>query len=190
MRSVGHGVPIEQLRPRTIVVSIRADPEDAQQRPGDRCFSGILILMSDVHPIARRQMTAAGHVYTRGRQALVDLLAGIGAPATIPMIMERSADLVQSSLYRNLAVMEQAGVVTRVDVGDTKSYYELSELVTDDHHHHLVCNRCTAVVDVSLPARAEQNIERALDDAARDAGFELTDHRVDIIGICPDCRAA
>src|SRR5680860_698052 len=146
--------------------------------------------VSDVHTIARRQMTAAGHMYTRGRQALVDLLAGTGAPATIPMIMERSTDLAQSSLYRNLSVMEQVGIVTRVDVGDTKSYYELSELVTDDHHHHLVCNRCTAVVDVSLPARAEQNIEHALDDAARDAGFELTNHRVDIIGICPDCRAA
>lgn len=135
-------------------------------------------------------MTAAGHRYTRGRQGLVDLLAEMGAPATMPMILEHSPGLVQSSLYRNLAVMEQAGLVTRVDVGDTKSYYELSELVTDDHHHHLVCRDCSSVVDVNLPTRAERNIERYLDTAAHDAGFELTDHRVDIIGICAACRAA
>jgi Fe2+ or Zn2+ uptake regulation protein len=135
-------------------------------------------------------MTAAGHMYTRGRQGLVDLLAEIGAPATMPMILEHAPKLVQSSLYRNLAVMEQAGLVTRVDVGDAKSYYELSELVTDDHHHHLVCSRCSAVVDVTLPARAERSIERVLGTAADEAGFELTDHRVDIIGVCGDCRAA
>ncbi len=135
-------------------------------------------------------MTSAGHMYTRGRQGLVDLLAEIGAPATMPMILEHSPKLVQSSLYRNLAVMEQAGVVARVDVGDTKSYYELSELITDDHHHHLVCSECNAVVDVTLPARAERSIERVLGTAAVEAGFELTDHRVDIIGICGDCKAA
>lgn len=153
-------------------------------------FLAILIRVSDLHAIARRQMTASGHMYTRGRQGLVELLAEIGAPATMPMIMAHSPKLVQSSLYRNLAVMEQSGLVTRVDVGDTKSYYELSELITDDHHHHLVCSDCSAVVDVTLPDRAERSIERALGAAADDAGFELTDHRVDIIGICADCRAA
>lgn len=135
-------------------------------------------------------MTNAGHLYTRGRQDLVDLLAEIGAPATMPMILAHSPALVQSSLYRNLAVMEQAGLVTRVDVGDTKSYYELSELITDDHHHHLVCRECSSVVDVNLPAKAERSIERTLTAAADGAGFELTDHRVDIIGLCPTCQSA
>ena len=133
-------------------------------------------------------MTAAGHMYTRGRQELVDLLTQIGAPATMPMLLERSPKLVQSSLYRNLAVMEEAGLVTRLDVGDTKSYYELSELVTDDHHHHLVCTDCNAVVDVNLPDRAERSIERNLGAAADEAGFELVDHRIDLIGTCADCK--
>ncbi len=145
--------------------------------------------MSDLHTVARRQLTEAGHRYTRGRQSLVDLLAEIGAPATMPMILQHAPDLVQSSLYRNLAVMEQSGVVTRVDVGDTKSYYELSELVTDDHHHHLVCKDCSAVVDVNLPAGAERSIERALGEAAREAGFQLAEHRVDLIGSCADCSS-
>ena len=161
-------------------------------RTGDATarFSAILILVSEIHAVARRQLTNAGHNYTRGRQDLVDVLAGIGAPATMPMIVQRSPGLAQSSLYRNLAVMEQAGVVARVDVGDTKSYYELSDLVTEDPHHHLVCSDCSAVVDINLPPRAERSIERALGDAARDVGFELTEHRLDIIGVCAQCCAA
>ena len=86
--------------------------------------------------------------------------------------------------------MEEAGLVTRLDVGDTKSYYELSELVTDDHHHHLVCKDCNSVVDVNLSDRAERSIEKSLDSAATEAGFELVDHRIDLIGTCADCKTA
>lgn len=146
--------------------------------------------MADYHSIVLRQMDAAGHLYTRGRQTLLDALAAIGAPATIPMILQQAPGLVQSSLYRNLAVLQEAGVVVRVDVGEGRSYFELSETVTQEHHHHLVCRECSTVVDISFPARAERAIERALDDAAHGAGFELTEHRVDLVGVCAACRAA
>ena len=146
--------------------------------------------MADHHSIVRRQMGAAGHRYTRGRQSLVDTLATIGAPATIPKILREAPHFVQSSLYRNLAVLQDAGVVTRVDVGEGRAYFELSEAVTEEHHHHLVCRECSAVVDIALPTRAERDLERVLDDAAQGAGFELTEHRVDLVGVCAACRAA
>lgn len=147
--------------------------------------------MSDqLDRVARERMSGAGHVYTRGRQLVMATLAEIGAPATIPAIMTAAPALAQSSLYRNLAVLEEAGLVTRVDVGDDRAFFELSELVTQDHHHHLVCRECSTVVDVSLPDRAERALERALGEAALGAGFELEDHRVDLVGVCSACRAA
>jgi Fur family transcriptional regulator, ferric uptake regulator len=145
--------------------------------------------MSEIHAIARRQMDAAGHVYTRGRQLLIDTLASIGGPVTIPAILAEAPGIVQSSLYRNLAVLQEAGLVTRVDVGEGRSYFELSELVTEEHHHHLVCRECATVIDVSLPSRDERAIERILGNAAHGAGFELTEHRVDLVGVCAACRA-
>jgi Fur family ferric uptake transcriptional regulator len=135
-------------------------------------------------------MQEAGHLYTRGRQLVMDTLAEIAAPATAPAILQAAPRLVQSSLYRNLAVLQDAGLVTRVDVGEDRAFFELSELVTQEHHHHLVCRECSTVVDVALPARAERALGRALGDAAHDAGFELTDHRVDLVGVCATCRAA
>jgi len=135
-------------------------------------------------------MRDAGHLYTRGRQLVMETLAGIGSPATIPMILRAEPSLVQSSLYRNLAVLQDAGLVTRVDVGDERAFFELSELVTKDHHHHLVCRGCNTVVDVTLPQRAERVLAQALGDAAQHAGFELEDHRVDLVGVCADCQAA
>lgn len=129
-------------------------------------------------------------MYTRGRQLVMETLAGLASPATIPTILRAEPSLVQSSLYRNLAVLQDAGLVTRVDVGDDRAFFELSELVTKDHHHHLVCRGCNTVVDVTLPSRAEKALERALGVAAHTAGFELEDHRVDLVGVCADCQAA
>lgn len=135
-------------------------------------------------------MDDGGHMYTRARRLIMETLAEMSGPVTIPVILQAAPSLVQSSLYRNLAVLQSAGLVTRVDVGDDRAYYELSEAVTDDHHHHLVCTNCRSVTDVALPARTEKALDRAFIAAAADAGFELAEHRVDLVGVCADCRPA
>jgi Fe2+ or Zn2+ uptake regulation protein len=146
--------------------------------------------MTDLDVLARQRMREAGHMYTRGRQLVMKTLHDLGVPATIPTILGAEPKLVQSSLYRNLGVLQEAGLVTRVDVGDERAFFELSELVTNDHHHHLVCRSCGTVVDVTLPPRAERALERALDEAADGSGFTLEDHRVDLVGVCADCGDA
>lgn len=143
-----------------------------------------------MHTLAGRRLDAAGHRYTRGRRLVMDVLGRLGAPATIPTILESEPSIKQSSLYRNLAVLQESGLVTRVDVGDDRAYFELSEAVTHDHHHHLVCRTCRAVVDVALPGPAERALDRAFTTAASDAGFTLQEHRVDLVGVCSDCHSA
>lgn len=146
--------------------------------------------MSELHAVAQRQLVAAGQLYTRGRQRLVEALAEIDGPATIPMILRERPEFVQSSLYRNLGVLHTAGLVTKVDVGEGRSYYELSELLTSHHHHHLVCRECRTVVDITLPVRVERSIDKGLHEAAVGEGFQLEDHRLDLVGLCADCQAA
>jgi Fur family transcriptional regulator, ferric uptake regulator len=144
----------------------------------------------DVHGIAKRRMDEAGHMYTRARRLIMDTLTSAATPATIQSILHSAPTLVQSSLYRNLAVLQDAGLVTRVDVGDDRSYYELSEAVTNDHHHHLVCRSCRSVVDIALPKQTERSLDKAFVTAATEAGFDLEEHRVDLVGVCSNCRAA
>jgi len=143
--------------------------------------------MPEFDAIARQRMAAAGHVYTSGRATVLATLAELGAPATTPMILDAAPQLVQSSLYRNLTVLEQAGLVQRIDVGEGRAYFELGEALTDDHHHHLVCRGCGLVADVSLPEPAEQALDAAFASAATAAGFTLEDHRVDLVGLCAAC---
>ena len=96
--------------------------------------------------------------------------------------------LAQSSAYRSLSVMVDVGVVRRlVHVGD-HAHFELAEHLTE-HHHHLICEGCGTVADVTLPDRVESAMDQTFHDVAEASGFTPTHHAVDIYGTCSDCAS-
>lgn len=109
---------------------------------------------------------------------------------TIPMILQHAPSLAQSSVYRNLTVLEQAGLVARIALGDDHAHFELSEQVTGTHHHHQVCTECGAVDVVTLPNPVERKLDVALASAAQATSFRLTGHRLNLIGFCAACDTA
>ena len=142
--------------------------------------------LGDIHAATAARMTAAEHVYTSGRRELVDLLAGIGRPATIPDLLESRPKLTQSSVYRNLAILEEVGAVQKIASSDDRARYELSEELMG-HHHHLICLGCGLVDDFVVPARSERSLETILERAIGDTGFRPSGHRLDVVGLCARC---
>jgi len=137
---------------------------------------------------AAARLARNGQRLTEGRRIIVDTLAVADRPLTIPDILGASKVLAQSSAYRNLAVLETAGVVVKVVSTDEWVRYELSEDLTG-HHHHLICGNCGAVVDIVVPAEIESGLDRELGRVAEAKGYQLHHHRLDLIGACPACRA-
>jgi Fe2+ or Zn2+ uptake regulation protein len=138
-----------------------------------------------VHTTADIRLREEGQRYTDQRRELVELLANEG-PLSIPQVLSGRGGLKQSSVYRNLAVLEHAGVVRRVATDEEFGRYELTEDLTG-HHHHLICSSCGRVEDVTVPSQLEGTLDRTLDRLARRAGFADVDHRLDLIGTCGDC---
>lgn len=145
--------------------------------------------MLDFHETVLQRLRADGQRYTSGRRRIMHTLAEAGRPLTIPMILAREPALAQSSVYRNLAVLEQVGLVSRISLGDEHAHYELGEVLTDHHHHHLVCRACGRVSDVDLPDDAELALDRAVHDIAERLSFVVESHRFDLVGVCGDCAA-
>ena len=106
----------------------------------------------DVHAVATTRLRSDGQRYTTGRRALVTALLASARPVTIPQLLDHGRGLAHSSVYRNLAVLERAGVVHRIVTADDFARYELAEDLTEHHHHHLICSRCGEVADFTLPA--------------------------------------
>lgn len=139
-----------------------------------------------VHTEITQQLRRMRQRYTSGRRQLVDLLLAQPRPATIPELMDAGAPQSQSSLYRNLAILEQAGAVRRLASVDDVARYELAEELTG-HHHHLVCNDCGRIDDVTFPGAIERALGQAAEAANEQRGYAVDSHRFELVGTCPDC---
>ena len=127
--------------------------------------------------------------YTAGRRLTTRALLDLAGPVTAAQLhdeLERTVPL--SSLYRTLAVFDQAGINQRTHDADGVARYELAEWLLG-HHHHLVCNRCGAVEDVPVNAEVEERVAGTVEAIAEEAGFLPTGHRIDIEGVCRVCRS-
>ena len=62
--------------------------------------------IDEIHDGVAVALATVEQQYTANRRTLVTLLASIGQPVSLPEIMEREPQLAQSSVYRNLGVLE------------------------------------------------------------------------------------
>jgi Fe2+ or Zn2+ uptake regulation protein len=140
----------------------------------------------DVHEAVAIRLRRVGQRLTTNREALVETLATAPRPLTIPEILTRRRGLAQSSVYRNLVVLEDAGIVHRVVGTDDFARWELAEDLTG-HHHHLICASCGRVEDVPASAGLERSVAAAAAAITRTTGFRTQRHRVDLVGLCKRC---
>jgi Fur family ferric uptake transcriptional regulator len=145
-------------------------------------------MSADLDVTVESRLRGAGQRYTTQRRGLVHLLADAASPVSIPQILSDSGELKQSSVYRNLAALEHAGVVKRVPTDEEYGRYELADELIG-HHHHLVCANCGTMRDVEVPADVEATLEATLDRIAKRAGFARVEHRLDLVGLCGDCAS-
>ena len=140
-----------------------------------------------LHDQVADRLGQEGQRYTARRREVVELLHRAGRPLTIHEILSAAKGLPQSSVYRNLVVLERVGAVTRYPTtsGD-HGLYELSEALVG-HHHHLVCTSCGRMEDLEVPRALEGDLERVVEAIAAVRGFRPSGHRLELVGVCADC---
>ena len=141
---------------------------------------------ADVHAAVASRLRAVGQRLTTNRRALLDALCAAARPLTIPEILDERPELAQSSVYRNLVVLEEADVVHRVVGTDEFARWELTEDLAG-HHHHLICAQCGRVEDVPASAGLERSVAAAAAAITRSTGFRTQHHRLDLVGVCESC---
>ncbi len=142
-----------------------------------------------VHGEVGIRLARIGQRYTSGRRVLVDTLLRADGPISLPQLLELTPDTPQSSAYRHLAVLTQAGVVQKLASNDEFGRFELSEALTGHHHHHASCTECGTVTDVEMPSAFETAFSAAEAELSRNTGFTVTTHDIVFAGICAPCQA-
>jgi Fe2+ or Zn2+ uptake regulation protein len=112
----------------------------------------------------------------------------MGHPATIAELLAASPGLAASTAYRNMTVLGAAGIVIRLGGTDEFARFELSEELSGQHHHHVVCTDCGLVLDTGSSPGLEAALTESIRDITQAGGFEITGHRLELVGRCGSCQ--
>ena len=141
----------------------------------------------DVDQLIASQLQAVGQRYTSNRRRLISILLRSSKPLSINQILDMNPELAQSSAYRNLTVLEEAGSIAKIVTSADHARYELAEEILE-HHHHIICSPCGEILDFHLSDKIEDALEASLQEIADQLGFTLDTHRLDLIGTCTLCK--
>jgi Fur family ferric uptake transcriptional regulator len=85
-----------------------------------------------------------------------------------------------STVYRTLELLEKLGLVIKTDFGEGRVRYHPAD---KGHHHHLVCQRCGAIIDID-----ESTLARLQDVLLARYNFSASLRHIAIFGLCENCR--
>ena len=126
----------------------------------------------------------AGYHVTEPRRAVAEMIASrTGRFTALDLVHEaRRArrGVGRATVFRSLELFESLGLVERIHLPTGEHAFVACDPV---HHHHVVCTRCgrsTEVLDIGMGP-----IARAIEAST---GFAIDEHRVEFLGLCPDCR--
>lgn len=118
---------------------------------------------------------------TEPRRAIARLLSSTddhpGVDELHDRLRELGGTISKATIYRTLTMFEEAGIVSRRDFGDGRARFEPTSS-GEDHHHHMVDIETGEVVEFF-----DQELEDLKEQIARDLGFQLVDHRLELFGV-------
>jgi len=140
------------------------------------------------------QFRGCGYRMTRPREAIMNVLGKtkdhLSAEDIYQAIYKFYPNIGLTTVYRNLELLVDMGLVVKFDFGQGKAKFELADAYSEKgHHHHLVCKKCSRVIDYSEFMKDEveflKNTEKGL---SKKYDFEITDHIIQFYGFCSKCR--
>lgn len=131
-----------------------------------------------------RKLTDRGYRLTPQRlmvvKAVEDAESHISAEEIYAQVSAYYPQMNISTVYRTLEMLKAEGLVTETDMGDGRVRYHC---MGKGHHHHLVCQKCGAVIDIE---------ETALDvlwgEVRSRYGFDVDMKHLALFGRCARCR--
>jgi Fur family ferric uptake transcriptional regulator len=86
----------------------------------------------------------------------------------------------RASVYRTIGLLEEAGLIRKVARNNDRDVYEHD--YGYPQHDHFICDRCQRLIEFENVAIAD-----LLEEVAREHGFRMTGHRLEVYGLCEKC---
>jgi Fur family ferric uptake transcriptional regulator len=120
---------------------------------------------------------------TTQRQVILEELSKVTSHPTAnevyDMVRKRLPRIGLGTVYRNLELMADSGVILKLEVGGTQKRFD----ATTETHYHVRCTKCDRVNDIDIPV--QKNINKL---AAQASAYQILGHHIEFSGICEDCH--
>ncbi len=113
-------------------------------------------------------------------EALHEGRAHVSAQEVFEAVSEKYPEIGFATVYRFLRTLTENSFVTEVRMGGLPARYELTP---KSHHDHLTCISCGKICEFE-----NSHIEDLQEKVARQFGFRLTSHVLELYGVCADCQ--
>lgn len=148
-------------------------------------YRGLPVKPEQEQSIVEGHLRQRGFRWTNQRALIVRMALGTHDHFTAEQLLERCRKtdprVSRATVYRTLAVLEQAGFVAGLDTGDGSRRFE--HVLGHAHHDHMVCRVCARIFEFR-----DDEMERRQDAAARRIGFRIESHSLRIHGTCRACQ--
>lgn len=119
---------------------------------------------------------------SRQRERILAVLCGTKSHPTADWIYEQIKEemprLSLGTVYRNLRILEEQGLLVKLPLGSSFDRYDGNT----EKHYHITCSECGCVDDVNIPVDSSIN-----EQAEKISGYSSIIHRTDFSGICSLC---
>jgi Fe2+ or Zn2+ uptake regulation protein len=127
----------------------------------------------------------AGYRLTGPRRAVAELISEqtghFTASELESVVRDRRLGISRATLFRALELLTELGVVERLDLPTGEHAYVPCARA---HHHHVVCSRCGRTAEAE-----DGGIAEAVAEIARQTGYRIDAHRLELFGLCRHCQA-
>ncbi len=96
-------------------------------------------------------------------------------------LRESNPGIGYATVYRTLKLFAESGIAREIQFGDGQTRYE--HLHVGEHHDHLVCTRCGAIIEFE-----NETIEKLQREVADQHGFIIQNHKLELYGVCAACN--
>jgi Fur family ferric uptake transcriptional regulator len=144
----------------------------------------------DVSAAARARLASwiasRGLKATRQRDVIVEAFFSqrghLSVDELLEKVTERDPTIGAATVYRTIKILTDAGLASARHFEGGQTRYEAA---FDRHHHdHLICTSCHEIFEFE-----NERIEELQESVARDHGFTVTRHKLELYGLCRKCRA-
>jgi len=122
---------------------------------------------------------------TTQRQIILEELSKVSCHPTAgevyDMVRKRLPRIGLGTVYRNLELMAESGVIVKLEVGGTQKRFD----ATTDLHYHIRCSECGKVDDIELPVQHDIN-----HIASEETDYQILGHHIEFSGVCQTCSSS